>query len=53
MSDHVPNTMNEEELSLHAEHMMQAQNLSGYTYEEVVRILTVANYVPDLCIKGN
>jgi hypothetical protein len=43
--------MNEEEVQLHAEHMMQAPNLSGYSYGEVVRILTVANYVADLCIK--
>ena len=43
--------MNEEELRLHAEHMMQAPDVSGYSYGEVVRILTVANYVADLCIK--
>ena len=43
--------VNEEELRLHAEHMMQAIDLSGYSYDEVVRILTVANYVADLCIK--
>jgi hypothetical protein len=43
--------MSEEELRVHAEHLMQAQDLSGYTYDEVVRILTVAQYVADLCIK--
>ena len=43
--------VNEEELRLHAEHMMQASDLSGSSYDEVVRILTVANYVADLCIK--
>ena len=43
--------INEEELMLHAEHMMQAPNLRSYSYQEVVRILTVANYVADLCIK--
>jgi hypothetical protein len=43
--------MTEEELRLHAEHMMQAQDLSAYSYEEVVRVLTVAQYVADLCIK--
>lgn len=43
--------INEEELLLHAEHMMQAPDLSGYSYPEVVRILTVANYVSDPCIK--
>lgn len=41
----------EEELRLHAEHLMQAPGLSGYSYDEVVRILTVAQYVADLCIK--
>src|SRR5262245_22867710 len=40
----------EEELRLHAEHVMQASDLSGYNYAEVVRILTVASYVEDLCI---
>jgi hypothetical protein len=43
--------VSEEELRLHAKHMMQAPDLSGYSYDEVVRILTVANYVADLCIK--
>jgi hypothetical protein len=43
--------VNEEELRLHAEHMMQASDRSGYSYDEVVRILTVANYVADLCTK--
>jgi hypothetical protein len=43
--------INEEELQLHAEHMMQAPDLSGYSYNEVCRILTVANYVGDLCVK--
>ena len=41
----------EEELRLHAEHVMQASDLSGYNYAEVVRVLTVASYVVDLCIK--
>jgi hypothetical protein len=44
-------TMTEEELRLHAQHLMQAQDLTGHGYDEVVRILTVAQYVADLCIK--
>ena len=44
--------ISEEELQLHAEHMMQAPDLSGYSYNEICRILTVANYVADLCIKA-
>ena len=42
---------NEEELRLRAEQVMQAQDLSAYSYDEVVRVLTIASYVADLCIK--
>jgi hypothetical protein len=44
-------SMNEAELRLHAEHMMQATDLAACSYIEIVRILTVAQYVADLCIK--
>ena len=45
-------TMNEDVLRLHAEHMTQAhRDMSGYSYDEVVRVLTVAQYISDLCIK--
>jgi hypothetical protein len=53
MTDALLDTVTTEEgLRLHAEHMMQAhQDLSDYSYDEVVRVLTVAQYVSDLCIK--
>jgi hypothetical protein len=43
--------MTEDEVLLHAEHLMQAPSLDTYDYDRIVRILTVASYVADLCIK--
>jgi hypothetical protein len=34
--------MTEEEIRVRAEQLIQAPNLSGHTYDEVVKILTVA-----------
>ena len=44
--------MTVEELLCRAKQLIRADGVDGFDYDEIVRTLTTANYVSDLCIKA-